>query len=167
MRLDAFINNKQPVLLKNRDIQLNSYSNTIITDITDVSDATTGKVEPTVYHAKICGIKELATYKLCIICDGKVLPSPNNLMIGCCQKCKVTQKTTQRKESLMAKATVRGYVDEQSAKTTFTTLVGLRDILQIITNSEDITDHTLLDVEPFNFGYNVYSVITSVSRARH
>ena len=29
MRLDAFINNKQPVLLKNCNTQLNSYSNTL------------------------------------------------------------------------------------------------------------------------------------------
>ena len=128
---------------------------TKITGITDVSDAKIKEVEPTVYHTDICGI---ATYKLCIICDGNVVPSPNNLMIGCCKKCKVTQK----KERIMTKV----MEDEQSAITTFTTLIGFGDILQTITNSEDITDLTLLNAEPFNVGYNVYSVITSVSSAR-
>ena len=66
----------------------------------------------------------------------------------------------------MAKVIVRGYEDEHLVKYTFTMLVGFGDILQTITNSEDITDQTLLDAESFNIGYNVYSVITSVFRAR-
>lgn len=137
---------------------------TAIEDIPNASDAIDGKVEPTLYHAEVCGIKELESYKVCIVCDGKVLPSSDEPIIGHCKKCGLTQKMSHCKDNLMAKMIINGHSEEDSSSLVFTTLVAFGDILKTITQTDSVNNQTLLIAKPFTATYNGYNVLTSISR---
>lgn len=133
---------------------------TEIDDLSDVSDVLIEDIASTLYHAKICGIKQLET---CLTCDGNVLES-DNLGIGSCQKCHMTQNMPDCKGKLMAKMLINGHEDEDASVLTFKTVVAYGDVLNTITGMDEIDPQTLLKAKPFNAKYNDYYVLTSISR---
>jgi hypothetical protein len=136
---------------------------TEIEDISGVSDAITGKIELMLYNAKVCGVKQLDTYKLCLACDGKVITLPGENMASC-QKCHMKQKASNCEDKLMAKMLINGHADEDTSELTFTTLVAFGDILKVITGTDEIDDEVLLNAKPFTARYTQYYTLSSISR---
>lgn len=117
-----------------------------ITEIDDLSDVLIEDIASTLYHAKICGIKQLETYNLCLTCDGNVY----NLGIRSCQKCHMTPDC---KGKLMVKMLINGHEDEDASVLTFNTVVAYGDVLNTITGMDEIDSqiqsHLMLNIIMF------------------
>lgn len=137
---------------------------TPIDNIPDVSDVL-DPIQPTLENAEVCAVKQVQKYKVCIACNGKVFPIDESGSLGCCQKCNMKIKmSTCNEENLFAKFMVTGYDEESTQMHSFITLVGYGDLLKAITETDEVTDATLLKSRPFKVTYNSYFVITSISR---
>ena len=126
-----------------------------IEDIEDVMEETVDMMEPIIEGVTIIAVKELQKFKACMFCKGKVDETDE---FGTCQKCQTVQKLNKCVYSEMAKIVV------VSPSMEIVTLVAYADILKCRVDGEVISEYNLLKVKPFDVTYNMYNVITSVTK---
>ena len=110
--------------------------------------------------AKVIGVSELGRIYICVQCKkGTVQRSPENAKIGCCQQCNTIQCLSLEKQTCKLLVEARGeHVSVRAYGEMMKAIVN--------TESEDISCEDLLSAPLFDFKYNDYHVVTSISRAR-
>lgn len=126
-----------------------------IYDLDDVNEDTTDTTESRLEGVTIIAIKDFQNFQVCMFCNGKV---DVNGDYANCQKCKTMQKVNRCAHSEMAKIVV------ESPDLDITTLVAYADMLKCILDGGVVNEHNLMKVKPFDVTYNMYNVITSVSK---
>ncbi len=126
-----------------------------IDDLDDVDEHTTDTTESRLEGVTIIAIKDFQSFQVCMFCNGKL---DVNGDYGSCQKCKTMQKVNRCAYNEMAKIVV------ESPGPEITTLVAYADMLKCIVDGGLINAENLMKAKPFDVTYNMYNVITSVSK---
>ena len=134
-----------------------------IEDIGEVMEDLVDQSEPFLEGVTIVGVKDLFSFKTCLLCKHKIALTPNIHIddVITCKECNTAQRYTNTSQKMMAKLLL---TDPSVTPITLVAPWGYAEEYSPTATTDDITPEALLKVKPFNVTYSSFHVITNISR---